>query len=84
MGDAGLVLALFLWTVTLAPQELEPRALLGIPGQDKFAVLSIAYAAGDLPFDPSLPVEDGSANINNVGDTRTSGRCFWTSVTCYR
>jgi len=63
---AGLALSLFLWPEISASQELEPRAYSVSPVKTNFVVLSNAYAAGDLTFDPSLPVEDGSANINTM------------------
>jgi len=63
---AGLALALLLWPEISASQELEPRAYSVSPVKTNFVVLSNAYAAGDLTFDPSLPVEDGSANINTM------------------
>jgi hypothetical protein len=50
----------------LASQELEPRAYSVSPVKTNFVVLSNAYAWGDLTFDPSLPVEDGSSNINTM------------------
>jgi hypothetical protein len=63
---AGLALALLLWPEISASQELEPRAYSVSPVKTNFVVLSNVYAAGDLTFDPSLPVEDGSANINTM------------------
>jgi hypothetical protein len=63
---ACLGLALSLWPSPLASQELEPRAYSVSPVKTNFVVLSNAYAAGDLTFDPSLPVEDASANINTM------------------
>src|SRR6187549_1703944 len=66
IGCVCLGLVLFLWTTPLTSQELEPRAYSVSPVKTNFVVLSNAYAAGDLTFDPSLPVEDGSANINTM------------------
>jgi outer membrane putative beta-barrel porin/alpha-amylase len=63
---ACLALLLSLWPSPMAAQELEPRAYSVSPVKTNFVVLSNAYAAGDLSFDPSLPVEDGSANINTM------------------
>ena len=54
------------WPAPLASQELEPRAYSISPVKTNFVVLSNAYAAGDLTFDPSLPVEEASANINTM------------------
>ena len=63
---ACLGLVLSLWPSPVASQELEPRAYSVSPVKTNFVVLSNAYAAGDLTFDPSLPVEDASANINTM------------------
>ena len=66
IGCVCLGLVLVLWPRPLASQELEPRAYSVSPVKTNFVVLSNAYAAGDLTFDPSLPVEEASANINTM------------------
>jgi outer membrane putative beta-barrel porin/alpha-amylase len=66
LSVAGLALVLSLWPGSLASQELEPRAYSVSPVKTNFVVLSNVYAAGDLTFDPSLPVEEASANINTA------------------
>ncbi len=44
-----------------AAQELEPRAYSVSPKAVNFAVVGFARSAGDINFDPSLPIEDASA-----------------------
>ena len=66
IGCVCLGLVLVLWPRPLASQELEPRAYSVSPVKTNFVVLSNVYAAGDLTFDPSLPVEEASANINTM------------------
>lgn len=66
MGCACLGLVLSLWPSPLVSHELEPRAYSVSPVKTNFIVLSNAYAAGSLTFDPSLPVEEASANINTM------------------
>jgi len=66
MKYACFGLMLSLWPAPLTSQELEPRAYSVSPVKTNLVVLSNAYAFGDLTFDPSLPVEDGSANINTM------------------
>jgi len=63
---AGLALSLLLWPEISASQELEPRAYSVSPVKTNVIIISNIYAAGDLSFDPSLPVEQASANINTV------------------
>jgi hypothetical protein len=63
---ACLGLVLSVWPGPLASQELEPRAYSVSLVKTNFVVLSNAYAAGDLTFDPSLPVEEAGANINTM------------------
>ena len=51
-------------SVTVAAQELQPRAYFPAPvGLDFFGV-SYSGNSGGLLFDPSLPVEDGHVNAN--------------------
>jgi len=60
---------------TVRAQELEPRAYS--PSPVGFNIVAVVYTnnAGDLNFDPSLPVTDASANINvgALGYVRTLG-----------
>ena len=47
--------------VGCAAQELEPRAYSISPTEAKFGVVGFARSAGDIDFDPSLPIEDSHA-----------------------
>lgn len=47
--------------VKCGAQELEPRAYSVSPTGTNFAVVGIARSAGDVDFDPSLPIEDAKA-----------------------
>ena len=45
-------------------QELEPRAYSVSPVGTNFVVFAYGRSAGDLSFDPTLPIEDAKASIN--------------------
>ena len=49
-----------------AAQELEPRAYSISPKEAKFAVVGFAHSAGDIDFDPSLPIENASATLHGT------------------
>jgi hypothetical protein len=58
-----------LWIVlgclTLRAQDLEPRAYSSSPLGTNFLVCSYSRSSGGVVFDPTIPVEDVSANINS-------------------
>jgi hypothetical protein len=58
------VLMLAVSTPRLAAQELEPGAYTVSPVGINVLNLSYVFNTGDVTFDPSLPVEDGSARIH--------------------
>jgi len=47
-------------------QQLEPRAYSISPAGVNIAVISYGYSTGDLNFDPSVPIDQASAKINNL------------------
>ena len=49
--------------VSCAAQELEPRAYSVSPVGTNFAVVGITRSAGDIDFDPSLPIENASGRL---------------------
>jgi len=53
-------------TAPLSAQELEPRAFSSAPVGVNFVLLSYAYSSGNVLLDPSLPVEDAKARVNNI------------------
>lgn len=60
-------------------QEMQPRAYLPSPVGVGFAGVAYGYSAGQLLFDPSLPVEDGSVraqtpSLSVGGSFATLGR----------
>ena len=61
------VLALYLIAgVTVLAQQLEPRAYSASPVGINIGILAYGYSAGDLNFDPSLPIDNASAKISNA------------------
>jgi len=50
-----------------AAQDLEPRAYSLSPVGTNFIVASYGYSTGDISFDPSVPVEEASADLNAAG-----------------
>jgi hypothetical protein len=66
-GWAGLVLAAFgLWATAGAAQELTPRAYWPAPKGTKVVVIGYSYTAGDVLFDPSVPLY-GVDSVLNAG-----------------
>lgn len=51
-------------TPALLAQQLEPRSYSPSPVGINIGIAGYGYSAGDLNFDPSLPVDNGSARIN--------------------
>ena len=49
-----------------AAQELEPRAYSVSPVGTNIVVFAYGRAAGDLSFDPTLPIEDAKASISTA------------------
>ena len=47
-------------------QDLEPRLLSGMPINGNILVASYSNSTGNILIDPSLPVEDLDANLNNM------------------
>ena len=65
-----LAVALFACTLfapPLAAQELEPRALVNAPVGVNFLVVSAGYMTGNVLLEPSLPIEDGKAQLGTLG-----------------
>jgi hypothetical protein len=66
--DRSSFLALLLLAASrLSAQELEPRAFSPGPVGANFLVASTAISTGDLVVDASIPIEDATADIYNVG-----------------
>jgi hypothetical protein len=51
---------------TLTAQQLEPRAYSVSPTAVNIVIANYGYSTGDLNFDPSVPIDNGSAQIHNV------------------
>ena len=47
-------------------QELEPRSLTNLPVGTNFVVAGYGFAAGNILFDPALPLEDTKAQLNTL------------------
>jgi len=60
---ASLILG---FVATLRAQQLDPRAYSVSPTGANIAVANYGYSTGDLNFDPSLPVDQASAQIHGV------------------
>jgi len=58
------VVIVFGFAAELSAQQLEPRAYSISPIGVNVVNVSYAYSDGDLSFDPSLPIEDASAQIH--------------------
>jgi hypothetical protein len=70
------MLAAFLLLAPLSSiraQDLEPRAFSPVPVRVNFAAVGYAYSFGNVLLDPSLPVEDATANVHTgiAGYVRT-------------
>jgi Putative MetA-pathway of phenol degradation len=72
--DVIRVLVLILAVPVLA-QDLEPRAYSASPVGLNFLVLGFRHSTGSVLFDPTLPISNVKANLNNpsVGYGRTFG-----------
>jgi hypothetical protein len=47
-------------------QDLEPRAFAPAPKGLNFALLGYGYSAGNIFFDPALPIEDAQGEVQSV------------------
>ena len=61
-----VTLAFLSGTLAASAQELEPRAYSVSPVGVNFVNLAFARAAGDISFDPTLPVEDANAALHTT------------------
>jgi hypothetical protein len=61
----AIAILIFGSTIGLNAQQLEPRAYSITPIGVNIANASYGYSTGDLNFDPSLPIDEGSAQISN-------------------
>ena len=70
-----VVLPAMTWTNAALAQELEPRAYSNTPVGMNFLLTGIKRSAGALVFDPSLPIEDADATVDQgfVGYVRSFG-----------
>ena len=62
-----LWLAVALLAAPVAAQELEPRALVNAPVGVNFLLVSTGYLHGNLLLEPSLPLENGKAQLGTLG-----------------
>ena len=62
----GVLLAVALAATPGAAQELEPGAYTVSPVGLNVLNVGYVFNSGDVTFDPSLPIEDGSATIHTV------------------
>jgi hypothetical protein len=60
---AAVILACLMRCVA---QELEPRAYSVSPTGANFGAVGFARSAGDVDFDPALPIESGNARLYNT------------------
>src|SRR5678816_1320829 len=58
------VVIIFGFAAELTAQQLEPRAYSISPIGVNVVNVSYAYSDGDLSFDPSLPIDNASAQIH--------------------
>jgi len=72
---AGIAVTAWLWSSGAQAQDLEPRAYSAVPVGTHFALFTYARSAGDIAFDPSVPVTDGRAKIDTyaLGYSRSFG-----------
>ena len=63
---AIVLLGLLAFPGTIGAQELEARAYANTPVGVNFIALAYAYSAGNVFFDPSLPIEDADGRTNIV------------------
>jgi len=62
----ALILFLGVLNFTIKAQDLEPRLLSAIPTGGNFLVASYGHSSGNILLDTSLPIEDLTANLNNI------------------
>jgi hypothetical protein len=62
----GVLLAIAFAATPAAAQELEPGAYTVSPVGINLINVGYVFNGGDVTFDPSLPIEDGSATIHSV------------------
>jgi hypothetical protein len=62
----GALLVIALASAPVAAQELEPGAYTVSPVGINLLNVGYVFNSGDVTFDPSLPIEDGSATIQSV------------------
>lgn len=62
----GHLLACFLFTLSLAGQDLEPRSLSNVPVGFNFLAAGYGYSTGNVLFDPALPIEDARAKVHRA------------------
>ena len=62
----GALLAIAFAATPAAAQELEPGAYTVSPVGINLINVGYVFNSGDVTFDPSLPIEDGSATIHSV------------------
>jgi len=62
----GVLLAVACVATSAAAQELEPGAYTISPVGLNILNLGYGFNSGDVTFDPSLPIEDGSARIHTA------------------
>jgi hypothetical protein len=62
----GVLLAIAFAATPASAQELEPGAYTVSPVGLNVLNVGYAFNGGDVTFDPSLPIEDGSATIHTV------------------
>jgi Putative MetA-pathway of phenol degradation len=61
-----IVATVLLYRVGCTAQGLEPRAYSISPTGTNFGVISLTRFAGDVDFDPSLPIEEGNAVLHST------------------
>jgi hypothetical protein len=65
----AIAILIFGCAARLNAQQLEPRAYSISPDGVNIAVVSYGHSTGDLNFDPSIPIDDANARINNIAAT---------------
>src|SRR5258706_2955001 len=61
-----LAVTILVCLVRCVAQELEPRAYSISPTGTNFGVVGFTRSAGDIDFDPALPIENASAVLYNT------------------
>jgi hypothetical protein len=62
----GTLLAIVFAAASASAQELEPGAYTVSPVGTNLLNAGYVFNSGDVTFDPSLPIEDGSATIHSI------------------